>query len=118
MSKIDFQRAKTLLHTWRSKLHSFILGKSNLTKEEAFYPEDCAFGKWLYKEGLVKYPNLVKLKMVEKLHSHMHTRVREFMEMKKSGNEFGADRAMAKAEELSEQIIDLLSELENKEADR
>lgn len=115
MAKIDFTRAKTLHRSWRTKIKSFIAGKEALTSESAFYHEDCELGKWLYSVGMMKYNRRAQMRKIEKIHARMHTRVREAVEMKNINNEFGSQRAMEKVIELSEQIIDLLNELEKEE---
>jgi len=115
MSKIDFSRARTLHRSWRTKLKPFINGEKTLTPEAAFYHESCEFGQWLYSEGMLKYGRNPQMRKIEKTHARLHTRVRELMEMKKAANNFGAERVMEKIEEMSEEIIQLLDELEKEE---
>jgi hypothetical protein len=86
-----------------------------LTKEQAMYHEDCDLGRWLYSEGLSTYGSMPEMRRLEKIHTKLHGRVRNYMEMKSAANAFGIDREWQKIEEMSEEILALLNELEQKE---
>ena len=112
MLKIEFSLARNLHRNWRSKMRFFLNGEDSLTEEEAYSPEACPFGKWLYSEGLPKYGDIPDMRKLERLHRRMHWLVKQNKQTRNTGVFFAAEKNFHKIEELSQEILYLLNTVE------
>ncbi len=110
---VDLSAAKSAHLAWKTRLRSFLDGKSSLSLKEAVSHHDCAFGKWFYSSGLEKYGHLNDLKLIEKPHEELHAMVREAIKFKDAQDYEGAERCYDRVSEISAQIVELLNRLED-----
>ncbi|MBL9120271.1 MAG: CZB domain-containing protein [Phycisphaerae bacterium] len=115
MLTLDFAAAKLRHTSWKLKLRRFLDGEESLTLAQATDHHACDVGKWLYAPGsggLAKWGNLAELRQLEVVHGHMHAAVKRVIEARADGREADAERAFQEAEELSRQVVSLLTTLE------
>ena len=112
MPKIDFSRARLMHRNWRTRLKLYFEGEKALPDEEVLYHEDCQMGRWLYSEGMITYDSIPDMRKLEKVHARLHNHVRSYLELRKVGNLQLCERELNKIEELSEEIMVLLTEIE------
>lgn len=110
---VDLSAAKSAHLSWKTRLRSFLDGKSSLSVKEAVSHRDCAFGKWYYASGLEKYGHLNDLKAIEKPHEELHAMVRDAIAFKDKGDLDAAERCYDRVSEISAQIVELLNRLED-----
>jgi methyl-accepting chemotaxis protein len=116
MSSVDFTMAKMRHQNWRLRLRSHLDGREKIDISEAVSPRDCALGKWLYSEGMVKYGSLAEMRKLESVHATMHGMVKRIIELDASGRKDDARQEFQKIGPLSEEIIELLTALEKQVA--
>ena len=110
---LDLSAAKAAHLNWKTKLRSFLDGKSSLTREQAVSHHHCDFGKWYYGEGLRQFGHLKPLADVEAPHEELHELIRMIIDVKKNGQTAEAERLYKNVAILSEKIVGLLNEAEN-----
>lgn len=110
---VDLSAAKSAHLAWKTRLRSFLDGKSSLSLKEAVSHHDCAFGKWFYSSGLEKYGHMNDLKLIEKPHEELHAMVREAIKFKDNHDFEGAERCYDRVSEISAHIVELLNKLED-----
>lgn len=110
---VDLSAAKSAHLSWKTRLRSFLDGKSSLSLKEAVSHHDCAFGKWYYSSGLEKYGHLDDLKSIEKPHEELHAMVREAINYKDKGDLESAEQCYDRVSEISAEIVKLLNRLED-----
>jgi methyl-accepting chemotaxis protein len=109
---LDLSAAKAAHLNWKTKLRSFLDGKSTLSQEQAVSHHHCDFGKWYYSEGLQQFGNLQPLVDVEQPHKELHELIRQIITAKKNGQNEEAERLYQNVAVLSERIVGLLNEAE------
>ncbi len=114
VSGADLSAAKTAHLAWKGKLRSYLDGKGNLTRAQAVSHRECVLGKWYYGEGMQQYGNLAEMRQIEQPHAELHKLIREVIEMRESGKTAEAERAYAKVDPLSRQIVQMLDKIEQK----
>ena len=111
-SALDLSSAKAAHLNWKTKLRSFLDGKSTLSMEQAVSHHHCNFGKWYYSDGLEKFGHLQALRAVEKPHEELHELIRMIIDLKHHGRSQEAEKAYQNVERLSHEIVDHLNEAE------
>jgi chemotaxis protein histidine kinase CheA len=115
---LDFASARTQHQLWKSKLKELLEGKGTMTVAQAGSYKDCALGKWLYSLGLADSGAVADMKQLESLHQRFHEAVREVISSKASGDTARSEQELARVESLSEQIVSLLTALEQQTTGR
>jgi methyl-accepting chemotaxis protein len=111
---LSFSLVKLQHQLWKVKLRSFLDGTEQISASEAGSHRDCDLGKWIYAEGLDKYGQETGMINLEKTHADFHSEVREVVELKARGKTDEAEAAYAKVRPLSDQVIDLIEQLEQR----
>ena len=83
-----------------------------MTVAQASSYKDCALGKWLYSSGLEEFGDVPEMQQLENLHQRFHEAVRKVISSKASGDTARSEQELARVESLSEQIVSLLTALE------
>jgi len=115
-STLDLSAAKAAHLNWKTKLGSFLDGKSTLSKEQAVSHHHCEFGKWYYSDGLKNFGHLQAMKDVEDPHEQLHELIRMIIDMKTNGQISEAEQAYQNVASISEKIVGLLSAAEQQAA--
>jgi methyl-accepting chemotaxis protein len=112
MGKFDFAVARVMHIAWKSSLRSFLDGKESMTEEQAVSHKDCDLGKWLYTDGLTTYGTMPEMQELEKVHVELHSIVKKVVQLKRAGDQEGAEAEHAKLEPVSQKIFLLLVKIE------
>ncbi len=118
VGSLDWFSARNKHLLWKSRLREFLDGKGTMTVAQAGSYQDCALGKWLYASGLEEFGNVPEMQQLENLHQRFHEAVRKVISSKASGNTARSEPELARVESLSEQIVSLLTALEQQMAGR
>jgi len=109
MKQDDFHRAGVVHLVLCKRLKSHIDTQRPIRREELMSHKECEFGKWLYSEGLAKYPDLKELQELDKIHFDVHMLMRQIFEMMEKKDIKAAQQEYAKMDALSKKIITLLT---------
>ncbi len=115
-SGLDLSAAKAAHLNWKTKLRSFLDGKSTLSREQAVSHHHCEFGKWYYSDGLKNFGHLQGIQDVEGPHEELHELIRMIIDMKNNGQISEAEQAYQSVATISEKIVGLLSAAEQQSA--
>jgi methyl-accepting chemotaxis protein len=116
MNAMTFRTFKVKHRAWKTKLRDFLDGKGVLTEKQAVSHKDCSLGMWMYAEGLQHYTTIPEMKVLEKVHIKLHETVRSIVALKNQGKAAEADAEYRKIGPVSDEIIDLLTQIEKKVA--
>ena len=111
---LDLSKAKTAHLAWKARLRGFLDGKESLSQKEAVSHKHCVLGKWYYAEGLEQFGHLKEMKDIELPHEEMHAIIKEIITLKEKGNIQEAEAIYQEVGPLSEKIVSLLSQIEQK----
>lgn len=111
---VDLTAAKTAHIAWKGRLRAYLDNKGSLTRAEATSHKECALGKWYYSEGLEKYGHLSEMKTLEGPHAEMHSKIRQIIDLRESKKLAEAEKLYQQIEPLSEQVVRLLGQIEQK----
>ncbi|MDH5392593.1 MAG: methyl-accepting chemotaxis protein [Gammaproteobacteria bacterium] len=111
---LDLSKAKAAHLAWKARLRGFLDGKAALTQKEAVSHKHCVLGKWYYGEGLEQFGHLKEMKDIELPHEELHATIKEIITLKENGNVMEAEAIYKEVGPLSEKIVSLLSQVENK----
>jgi methyl-accepting chemotaxis protein len=111
---IDLGAAKAAHLSWKTRLRSFLDGKSSLTEKEAVSHMDCAFGKWYYSEGKEKYGSLREFTSIESPHEKLHALVKEAIRYRQAKEFDRAENCYDQVAAISAEIVQKLTALEDK----
>ncbi|MES9830995.1 MAG: methyl-accepting chemotaxis protein [Candidatus Thiodiazotropha sp. DIVDIV] len=111
-SGLDFSAAKSAHLAWKARLRSFLDGKESLTRDEAVSHHNCALGKWYYSEGLKQYGDISEMQAIEQPHHDLHELIKEIIISKEKGDNEKAEYLYTKISPISNQIINLLDQVE------
>ena len=114
--QFDFGAARAAHLAWKTKLRSFLDGRSTLTREQAVSHRHCVLGKWYYGEGLAKYGQMDEMQAIEAPHEALHGLIARIIECKEQGDMAEAERLYREVEPLSAQIVGCLDSLASKVA--
>jgi methyl-accepting chemotaxis protein len=116
MNAMTFRTFKIKHRAWKTRLKDFLEGKGGLTQEQAVSHKDCSLGKWMYAEGVDLFRTIPEMKSLEKVHISLHETVKRIVSLKQEGRTAEAEAEYLKIGPISDRIIDLLTEIENKVA--
>lgn len=111
---VDLSAAKTAHLSWKTRLRSYLDGKSSLKESEAVSHHDCAFGKWYYSDGKQKYGQMTEFRSIEGPHERLHAKVREAIQHQSRKEHGAAERCYDEVAVISGDIVDRLTALEDK----
>jgi len=111
---LDLSKAKSAHLAWKARLRGFLDGKEALTQNEAVSHKHCVLGKWYYSEGLEKFGHLKEMVDVEAPHAELHALIKEIITEKENGNHLQAEAIYTEVGPLSEKIVSLLDQIEQK----
>ncbi|MFW5796028.1 MAG: methyl-accepting chemotaxis protein [Alkalispirochaeta sp.] len=97
---------------WKSRLRGYITGDRMIDRSEAVSDRECALGEWYFGPGLERFGDLPAMKRIEEPHRQLHLLVREIMDLTDAGDRAGAFRKLDELGPLSEEIVELLHEVE------
>ncbi len=109
---LDLSSAKAAHLNWKTKLRSYLDGKSTLKEDQAVSHKHCEFGKWYYSDGLRKFGDIKALKEVEAPHEQLHALIREIIQLKQQGDVIGAEKKYRQVSDYSNTIVELLDQTE------
>jgi methyl-accepting chemotaxis protein len=98
---------------WKSRLRAYINGEGHIDADEAVSDRECALGKWYFGAGLEQFGDLEAMQRIEEPHRRMHQLVREIMDLADQGNTARAREKLEELGPLSQDIVDLLHQLED-----
>jgi hypothetical protein len=110
----DFLFAKLKHIDWRIRFCAFLEGKECITQDEIASPHCCELGQWIDAEGLKKYPNLQEIRELEQLHSQLHDISQKLLLQNSQNSKVFLSYDYEKLQNISNQIITLLEDLEQK----
>ncbi len=111
---LDFSAAKSAHLAWKARLRDFLDGKQSLSHAEAVSHHDCVLGKWYYGEGLERYGEIPEMQAIEAPHSEMHEMIRQIVSLKEAGKRTEAERLYERIAPLSQNIIGLLNQVQER----
>lgn len=110
---LDLSSAKASHLNWKTKIRSYLDGKSTLREDQAVSHKHCEFGKWYYSDGLKKFGDIKALKDLETPHEQLHALIREVIQLKQQGDIEGAERKYRQVADYSNTIVELLDKTES-----
>ncbi len=112
--QVDLEAAKARHLAWKTKMRSFLDGKSSMTAEQAMSHRDCPLGQWYYSAGIANYGDLKEMQDLEKPHEELHQVVKKIVQLKNTGDQVAAEREYQNIGPLSDRIVGLLEGIERK----
>ncbi len=113
-ARFDFDRARTLHHTWVARLEAFLAGRESLAEEEAVSHHHCQLGRWYDGEGLQRYGHIPEMLALDAPHRELHELIHEVVQQQNGGRHPNAERVMNRVRTLSARIVELLDIIEAK----
>ncbi|MDD5387925.1 MAG: protoglobin domain-containing protein [Gallionellaceae bacterium] len=113
-ARFDFDRARTLHHTWVARLEAFLAGRETLAEEEAVSHHHCQLGRWYDGEGLQRYGHIPEMLALDAPHRELHELIHDVVQQQNHGRHPNAAQVMARVRALSARIIELLDVIEAK----
>ena len=114
LAGFDFHAARTAHLSWKMRLRDFLDGGKGMSNDEAVSHRDCALGKWLYGYAMDAYGHIPQMQEMERLHEQMHGVIKEVVSLKNAGQADQAEQAFAPVGPLSEKIVYLLKQVEER----
>ncbi len=111
---VDWSAIKAKHLSWKTRIRSFLDGRSTLTLDQAVSHRDCDLGKWLYADGLRQLAHIPEMGDLERDHKTLHATIREIIQLKEAGQEDEAERKYGDIERLSDRLVGLLDEIATK----
>ena len=114
---LDFAGARSKHLLWKVRLQAFLDGREALTEAQAVDHTQCDLGRWIYRDGLKAYGQFSCMQDLEHAHTELHATIRQIVRLKNAGEVQAAAQEMQRVEPLSQCIVGLLSEVEQKALD-
>lgn len=83
----------------------FLAGRS-------FGHEKCSLGRWYAAVGRARFADLPAIRTLEGPHRELHQTIQRVVELKRRGDDAGAEREYRRIAPLSDQIISLIEQIE------
>lgn len=103
-------RADHLL--WVQRLHEMLLGREQIRASEVTDHTQCRLGKWYAQRGKERFPGLPAFVALDGPHSRLHQLARKAVEAWNSGQEHEAQKLVQQVVALSQEILELLGQVE------
>ncbi len=116
MNAMTFRTFKIKHRAWKTRIKDFLEGKGGLTEQQAISHKDCSLGKWMYAEGADLFRTIPEMKTLEKVHASLHDTVKRIVSLKQGDRAAEAEDEYLKIGPISDEIINLLTAIENKVA--
>ncbi len=116
MNAMTFRTFKIKHRAWKTRIKDFLEGKGGLTEQQAISHKDCSLGKWMYAEGVDLFRTIPEMKTLEKVHASLHDTVKRIVSLKQGDRAAEAEDEYLKIGPISDEIINLLTAIENKVA--
>lgn len=97
---------------WKWKVYNMMLGIEDITTDQLTSHHACRLGKWYYSDLPASITNKDVFQRLEAPHRRVHECAKEAVECYNRGDIAGAERAAANLEEASEEVVQLLTQLE------
>jgi methyl-accepting chemotaxis protein len=110
----ELRSARAAHMTWKTKLRGFLDGNVQLDKSSSFAHTDCAFGKWYHGVGLDEFSHLPEIQQINAPHKELHELIKQIVTLEDRGEISRAEDEYKKIGPLSDQIIALLTRIEEK----
>ena len=111
-SRQELIRARATHMAWKAKLRGFLDGNTTLDERAALSHTDCSLGKWYESVGKREFSHIPQLARLEAPHRELHEVIRRVVELKSKGDQEAAEQEYLKVGPLSEQIVQLIREIE------
>jgi len=106
------QLAKSDHMFWKKRLMDMILGRETISNDEVTDHHNCRLGKWYYSDGLQMFGSHAAFKALEEPHAEMHRYAKQAVSKFNAGDVEGATRDIEAIAELSNKVVQALTELE------
>jgi two-component system chemotaxis sensor kinase CheA len=110
--RFDFDSARSAHQAWDKRLREMLDDAYAISVEKAGSHQGCQLGQWLYGRGLKEYEHIPQVMELEQIHREFHDHVREVVVLKNNQDRSGAQRAFLRVQQMSEQVLRLLTEVE------
>lgn len=110
----ELRSARAAHMTWKAKLRGFLDGNVELDKNSSFAHTDCVFGKWYHGKGLAEFSHIPEMQDINAPHKKLHELIKQIVTLEDKGEMSRAEDEYKKVGGLSDQIITLLSIIEEK----
>lgn len=98
---------------WKAEVYKIIYGLSSKTKDDISDHHNCRLGQWYYKGQGLQFKHLTTFKTLEEPHKRVHkSGLQAIISASKNNHEL-VFKSLSVMEEASDNVIKLLSELEN-----
>jgi len=114
VSKGVLSLAKTDHMLWKKRLVDMVLGHEQIAPEDVTDHHNCRLGKWYYSEGQQEYGQHAAFTALDRPHAEVHKLAREIVEKFNNGDKAGASAALEKIGAPSDEVVLLLSQLQDK----
>ena len=105
--------AKTDHLLWKSRINEMLWGDLALDAANVRDHSSCRLGKWCAGHGSQRFGSMPAFKRMEALHEDFHHACAEAIEAYHANDKELADELAAKLHDLSKQMLDCLTELED-----
>jgi PAS domain-containing protein len=111
--QLDFEQARAKHLLFKSKLRSILYG-IEIDETPVLSHFECAVGKWIYEHALNKYGQFQEMQDVERVHADLHRKATELVGQYHEGQVEEARSGLVQIEMIAENLVSLLSALEEK----
>lgn len=111
---LSFLQTVKLDHvTWKSEIYRVVWGLSEKVPDDFIDHRHCRLGQWYYRGKGTQLKNVSAFQRLEVPHENVHKGGMLVLEQLKNGNKEGVSKGLALMEAASNQVIELLTELED-----
>lgn len=110
---LDFEQAKAKHLLFKSNLRSILYGLE-VNEAPVVSHTECAVGKWIYSHALKTYGHFQEMHEVEKVHADLHRTAKILVEKYHAGQVEAARNGLVNIEKIAENLVSLLTVLEEK----
>ena len=115
---LSFLQTVKLDHvTWKSDIYRALWGLSDKTSKDFADHHKCRLGKWYYQGKGLKFKDINAYKQLEAPHANVHKGGIIALDSAANNDNEGINKGLSLMENSSEQVINLLTELESVELD-
>jgi methyl-accepting chemotaxis protein len=111
---IDLEAAKARHLAWKTRMRSFLDGKSTMSIDQATSHRECALGKWYYSSAREQFAELPEIRELEHPHEQLHKLVKQIVTLKNQGQSKAAEAEYLKIGPLSDRIVAILDRIAHK----
>jgi hypothetical protein len=109
VSTLDFSIVAMQHINWKLNLAWSMRYGHAISEEQVATASDCELGQWLSDEGLSSYDSMADVGELDRIHRECHQCGRRAVQLRNAGETDRSDVEFERVEELSRQILDLLS---------